>query len=131
MDNSCKDAAGTSRARERTTCFPPQNRCLGFRVGTFDGKQAFFIDRFRSLVSDHRISVARTAVRDIVYDPTRMNSTDYLPKLLHSRKLTWKPKKGTVLVKGYYMGFHVSLGECIPFRYVTEDTFLTADHIRK
>ena len=35
---------------------------------------------------------------------------------IHSRKLTWKPKKGpiktTVLLKGYYMGFHVSLGEC-------------------
>ena len=35
---------------------------------------------------------------------------------LHSRKLTWKPKKGpkktTVLLKGGYMGFHVSLGEC-------------------
>ena len=34
---------------------------------------------------------------------------------LHSRKLTWKPKKGpiktTVLMKGDYMGFHVSLGE--------------------
>ena len=33
-----------------------------------------------------------------------------------SRKLTWKPKKGPmktrVLVKGGYMGFHVSLGEC-------------------
>ena len=28
----------------------------------------------------------------------------------------WKPKRGpikaTVLLKGYYMGFHVSLGEC-------------------
>ena len=36
--------------------------------------------------------------------------------LLHSRKLTWKPKKGpiktTVLLKGDYMGFHVSLEEC-------------------
>ena len=36
---------------------------------------------------------------------------------LHSRKLTWKPKKGpiktTVLLKGGYMGFHVSLGECM------------------
>ena len=35
---------------------------------------------------------------------------------LPSRKLTWKPKKGpiktTVLLKGGYMGFHVSLGEC-------------------
>ena len=35
---------------------------------------------------------------------------------LHSRKLTWKPKKGpvktTALLKGVYMGFHVSLGEC-------------------
>ena len=34
--------------------------------------------------------------------------------LIHSRKLTWKPKKGpmktTVLLKGYYMGFHVSFG---------------------
>ena len=36
---------------------------------------------------------------------------------VHSRKLTWKPKKcplkTTVLLKGNYMGFHVSLGECI------------------
>ena len=36
--------------------------------------------------------------------------------IVHSRKLTWKPKKGptktTVLQKGDYMGFHVSLGEC-------------------
>ena len=36
--------------------------------------------------------------------------------LLHSRKLTWKPKKGpiktTALLKGDYMGFHVRLGEC-------------------
>ena len=36
--------------------------------------------------------------------------------IIHSRKLTWKPKKGpiktTVLLKGDYMGFHVSLGEC-------------------
>ena len=35
---------------------------------------------------------------------------------LHSRKLTWKPQKGpiktTFLLKGDYMGFHVSLGEC-------------------
>ena len=35
---------------------------------------------------------------------------------LHSRKLTWKPKKGpiktTVLLQEGYMGFHVSLGEC-------------------
>ena len=35
---------------------------------------------------------------------------------LHSRKLAWKPKKGpiktTVPLKGGYMGFHVSLGEC-------------------
>ena len=35
---------------------------------------------------------------------------------VHSRKLTWKPKKGpiktTVLLNGDYMGFHVSLGEC-------------------
>ena len=34
---------------------------------------------------------------------------------LHSRKLTWKPKRSpikiTVLLKGAYMGFHVSLGE--------------------
>ena len=39
--------------------------------------------------------------------------------LIHSRKLTWKPKKGpiktTVLLKGDYMGFHVSLGECKSF----------------
>ena len=31
-------------------------------------------------------------------------------------QLTWKPQKGpiktTVLLKGGYMGFHVSLGEC-------------------
>ena len=36
--------------------------------------------------------------------------------LIPSWKLTWKPKKGpmktTVLLKGGYMGFHVSLGEC-------------------
>ena len=36
---------------------------------------------------------------------------------IHSRKLTWKLKKGTiettVLLKGAYMGFHVSLGERI------------------
>ena len=35
---------------------------------------------------------------------------------LHSRKLTWKPKKGpiktAVPLKGVYVGFHVSLGEC-------------------
>ena len=35
---------------------------------------------------------------------------------IHSQKLTWKPKKGpiktTVPLKGAYMGFHVSLGEC-------------------
>ena len=34
---------------------------------------------------------------------------------VHSRKLTWKPKKGptntTVPLKSGYMGFHVSLGE--------------------
>ena len=39
-----------------------------------------------------------------------------LSLLLHSRKLTWKPKKGptktTVPLKGDPMGFHVSLGEC-------------------
>ena len=38
-----------------------------------------------------------------------------LNKYLHSRKLTWKPKKGpvktTVLLQGDYRGFHVSLGE--------------------
>ena len=37
-------------------------------------------------------------------------------EFIHSRKLTWKPKKGsiktTVLLKGSYMGFHVSLEEC-------------------
>ena len=37
---------------------------------------------------------------------------------LHSRKLIWKPKrvpiKTTVPLKGGYLGFHVSLGECIP-----------------
>ena len=36
---------------------------------------------------------------------------------LHSRNLIWKPKKGpiktTVLLKGHYMGFHVSFGECM------------------
>ena len=35
---------------------------------------------------------------------------------VHSRKLTWKPKKGPIKTtapsKGGYMGFHVSLGEC-------------------
>ena len=38
---------------------------------------------------------------------------------IHSRKLTWKPKKGpiktTVLLKGVYMGFHVSLGEYMSY----------------
>ena len=38
-------------------------------------------------------------------------------QVVHSRKPTWKPKKGpiktTVLLKGGYMGFHVSLRECI------------------
>ena len=36
--------------------------------------------------------------------------------IIHSRKLTWKPKKGpiktTVRLKGESMGFPVSLGEC-------------------
>ena len=36
---------------------------------------------------------------------------------IHSRKPTWKPKKGTIkttgLLKGGYMGFHVNLGECM------------------
>ena len=36
---------------------------------------------------------------------------------LHSRKLTWEPKKSpiktTVLLKGVYMGFYISVGECI------------------
>ena len=41
----------------------------------------------------------------------------YEPPLhVHSRKLTWQPKKGpiktTVPLNGDYMGFHVSLGEC-------------------
>ena len=45
----------------------------------------------------------------------------------HSRKRTWKFKKGpiktTVLLRGDYMGFHVNLGECsfrrIPrYRYI-------------
>ena len=44
-----------------------------------------------------------------------------LARCLHSRKLTWKPKKGpiktTVLLKGYYMGFHVSLGVFIGFQH--------------
>ena len=35
---------------------------------------------------------------------------------IHSRELTWKPNsapmKTTVPLKGGYMGFHVSLGEC-------------------
>ena len=43
-------------------------------------------------------------------------SSPYIP----SRKLTWKPKKGSiktiVLSKGGYMGFHVSLGECTPIK---------------
>ena len=45
------------------------------------------------------------------------------PKCIYSRKLTWKPKKGpiktTVLLKGGYMGFHVSLGECISYCMAT------------
>ena len=40
-----------------------------------------------------------------------METTIYI----HSRKQTWKPKKDpvktVVLVKGGYMGFHVSCGE--------------------
>ena len=39
---------------------------------------------------------------------------------LHSRELTWKPKRGPmktpVPLKGGYMGFHVSLGECRELR---------------
>ena len=35
---------------------------------------------------------------------------------LHSRKLTWKPKRvpirTTVALEEGYLGFHVSLGEC-------------------
>ena len=38
-------------------------------------------------------------------------------KGLHSWELTWKPKRGpiktTVPLKWAYMGFHVSLGECM------------------
>ena len=38
---------------------------------------------------------------------------------LHSRELTWKPNlvpiRTTVLLKEGYLGFHVSLGECITF----------------
>ena len=38
-------------------------------------------------------------------------------KVLHSRELTWKPKRGPmktpVPLKGGYMRFHVSLGECM------------------
>ena len=49
---------------------------------------------------------------------------------LHSRKLTWKPKKGrrktTVLLKGYYMGFHISLGECN--RKLPGGAFLSQTH---
>ena len=41
---------------------------------------------------------------------------------LPTRKLTWKPKKGpiktTVPSKRGYMGFHVSLEECIARRYM-------------
>ena len=47
---------------------------------------------------------------------TAHNTHMQLGGRLHSRKLTWKPKKGliktTVLLKGYCIGFHVSLGEC-------------------
>ena len=43
---------------------------------------------------------------------------------LHSWKLTWKPKrapiKTTVPLKWGYMGFHVSLGECIRGDYGVE-----------
>ena len=39
--------------------------------------------------------------------------------LVHSWELTWKPKRGpiktTVPLKWGYMGFHVSLGECMPY----------------
>ena len=41
------------------------------------------------------------------------------PQAIHPWKLTWKPKKGqiktTAPLKGHYMGFHVSLGECTSF----------------
>ena len=44
------------------------------------------------------------------------NCQRFTQKVLHSRKLTWKPKKSpiktTVPLKGDPMGFHVSLGEC-------------------
>ena len=44
---------------------------------------------------------------------------------LHSRKLTWKPKKGpiktTVTLKWGYMGFHVNLGECRVYNSLTLD----------
>ena len=51
---------------------------------------------------------------------------------IHSRELTWKLKKGpikiTVPLKGDYMGFHVSLGECI-FESCPVDALLGFCHV--
>ena len=47
---------------------------------------------------------------------------------IHSRKLTWKPKKGTVkntvLLRRGYTRFHVSLGECITPIYYSSFHFI-------
>ena len=57
-------------------------------------------------------------MRCVLKEPAERLFTDLLgvPRL-PSRKLTQKPKKGpiktTVLLKGGYMDFHVSLGECM------------------
>ena len=55
-------------------------------------------------------------VPQILGNPYIENTHGSILEDVPSRKLTWKPKKGpikaTVLLKGGYMGFHVSLGEC-------------------
>ena len=46
----------------------------------------------------------------------RMDGQEQRELVIHSRKLTWKPKRSpikiTVLLKRDYMGLHVSLREC-------------------
>ena len=73
-------------------------------------QQSRFISHFPSAVPHPQLHRRRL-------DPTNWESVGILRIQLHSRKLTWKPKKGpvktTVLLQGDYMGLHVSLGECI------------------
>ena len=60
-------------------------------------------------------SIQSTVVESGMIKATGNVQTSSL-QYVHSRKLTWKPKKGpiktTVLLKGDYMGFHVCWGEC-------------------